>query len=62
MLPSVSCNANAGTNTSRALNTGRASNTGRGSDVIVLMEAGASIRVNMVFYARNTAKQVVKVI
>ena len=46
MLPSVSCNVDVGTNTSRALNTGQASNTGRGSHVIVLIKAGG-------FYSRK---------
>jgi len=45
MLPSVSLNVDVGTNTSRALN------TGRGSDLIVLIQAGASIRRNMVIVA-----------
>ena len=31
------------------MNTGRASNTGQGSDIIVLIEAGASIRGNTVY-------------
>jgi len=42
MLPSFSRKVDVGTYT------GRASNTGRGSDVIVLIEAGASIRGNTV--------------
>jgi len=50
MLPSVSCNVDVGTNTSRALNTGRASNTGRGSDITVLIEAGG-------LYSRKYGKQ-----
>ena len=38
----------AGSNRSRVSNTGRVSNKSRGSDSIVLIQAGASIRGNMV--------------